>query len=746
MNPLNPSATPIDPSRQPSTRTTGGGAPSGEGGFAPPTIRTSLDRLSRALTVRGSDTAEVSAGARAAAAASLRPTTGASAVQAAASGDRGAALTRLRSLLSDLETLVASTPAGRDEAALAATQAEIDRVLADVERVAGGGSLAQAVRGAGSGPRGAVSVTAVSSAVVDVDVLKADLAYRERRDVDLRITRPAEAAALFLDFSGAEATDRTLTLTVTGVEGLEVLTFLSGTSISEIVSTVNQVTDETDVQALVNSGSPPGFFMISSGFSQEHFVTVRVQQYSHPPVVDPRTIRSVSVDEGGRPVIGDVLSTFDEAAHRVVRDLGVNLGLEVRGFNVEWVYENRAEIRSDDGRVDVEFELVREADALFSLGHSLPFDSVSRAFSLIGGAATGAQELPGGAQPVAALGATPSADAPIGSFPGANITVNSLNPAFESARVKSANLAYQERADVYANVVRYEEAASLYLDFDASFIDLDTGGVFEFEIGGNEGVKAFSMASGTAITNIVDAVNAFTPATGVRAILSGSPPSGILLASDGFGADEFVSVRVLQTGGGPNAARSVRAISFDDDGDAVVGEEVANFSQIQTTAAIDRGADLRLNFGGTEADYPGGVGGSSTDQPVLINFELRADLVDGPAGLTQRLAGLKKETFLAFTAIGGATSGADEGPDGEPIGGDGDLGQGAPPPPTGALPPPTFDSLLRAVRPFATGGALSLAARADPTQRVGALHDALAILDTIGRPAPVAPGRVDLKA
>jgi flagellin len=74
---------------------------------------------------------------------------------------------------------------------------------------------------------------------------------------------------------------------------------------------------------------------------------------------------------------------------------------------------------------------------------------------------------------------------------------------------------------------------------------------FVIEIAGRKGSREFSFASGTSMTAIANAVNQFTDVTGVRvsAAAVGGAFDELNFLSEGYGSDEFVSVRVVNAGG-----------------------------------------------------------------------------------------------------------------------------------------------------------------------------------------------------
>lgn len=101
--------------------------------------------------------------------------------------------------------------------------------------------------------------------------------------------------------------------------------------------------------------------------------------------------------------------------------------------------------------------------------------------------------------------------------------------------------------DVNVQVTVSAQQAGFFLSFGGATINLSAADArFVIEITGNGGAQELSFASGTSIGSMRDAINSFTEATGVVATASGT---GLTVKSVEFGDDQFVSVRMVDTGG-----------------------------------------------------------------------------------------------------------------------------------------------------------------------------------------------------
>ncbi len=168
------------------------------------------------------------------------------------------------------------------------------------------------------------------------------------------------------------------------------------------------------------------------------------------------------------------------------------------------------------------------------------------------------------------------------------------------AKFESASL------DVDVLVDQSAQQAGFFLSTGAT-LDLNgSGDDFRIEVAGRLGSREFSFGSTTAVADIAGAVNEFSDVTGVTATVSGG---GIVLASEGFGSDEFVSVRVLDDADIQGTGIGIFDLEADDFGTsettarstfAAATNEVRDSGQdiagtINGVRAVADGKDLRIN-------------------------------------------------------------------------------------------------------------------------------------------------------
>ncbi len=101
--------------------------------------------------------------------------------------------------------------------------------------------------------------------------------------------------------------------------------------------------------------------------------------------------------------------------------------------------------------------------------------------------------------------------------------------------------------DVNVLVTQSAQQGGFFLSFAGSALDL--GGPtssFTFEVGGSLGARQFTFASGSTIASVAASINSFKDVTGVQAKVSGT---GLKLYSSDFGSQNYVSVKVVDSGG-----------------------------------------------------------------------------------------------------------------------------------------------------------------------------------------------------
>ncbi|MFN8746047.1 MAG: flagellin, partial [Phycisphaerales bacterium] len=121
-----------------------------------------------------------------------------------------------------------------------------------------------------------------SSAVAKAQILGANFAGRSNIQVDVETVASAQTGRLYLrgDYAGGPfgngRLQSSVTLEVSGPKGVQTLQFLSGLSLSEVVSAVNAFKEATGVSATLNNGNAnSGVIFSSVGFGSAQFTSVR---------------------------------------------------------------------------------------------------------------------------------------------------------------------------------------------------------------------------------------------------------------------------------------------------------------------------------------------------------------------------------------------------------------------------------------------------------------------------------------
>ncbi|MBN4060334.1 hypothetical protein JYT11_00650 [Planctomycetaceae bacterium AH-315-I19] len=185
----------------------------------------------------------------------------------------------------------------------------------------------------------------------------------------------------------------------------------------------------------------------------------------------------------------------------------------------------------------------------------------------------------------------------------------SVSAAIDGFSVNGAKLGYQQTLDVDVLVTLSAQQAGYFLSFGGGIVDLGAAtDRFVVELAGSKGSREFSFASGTSLADVVAAVNSFTSVTGLSADVSGT---GIRVDSIGFGANEFVSVKVVNDG---NIAAGDGIIDLAAANTNVVGATTVAFTDnIASNGLTDNGQDVEAIINGVTATTKGTTARINTD-------------------------------------------------------------------------------------------------------------------------------------
>jgi flagellin len=208
-------------------------------------------------------------------------------------------------------------------------------------------------------------------------------------------------------------------------------------------------------------------------------------------------------------------------------------------------------------------------------------------------------------------------------------------------KVNGAKLGFNETRDVDVLVTASAQIAGLLLEFGATTIDLGeaSGGGTEapnaslvLEIAGNEGARQLSFSSSTSVANIRDAINSFSDVTGVRAVVSANNTS-IRLESTQFGTEEFVSLKVIDSGGIDTGTDiGVYTLNATNTQAADPGSRVT-FASLNN-GITDFGQDVRATINGIVATTKGTRVSINTDF-LDVSINLNYDITGGGSGAAQ---------------------------------------------------------------------------------------------------------------
>lgn len=224
--------------------------------------------------------------------------------------------------------------------------------------------------------------------------------------------------------------------------------------------------------------------------------------------------------------------------------------------------------------------------------------------------------------------------------------------AIVQATVYGARLPDNASRAVQVEVTNSAELATLaFTPSSGSSLDQNV----TIELTGLKGVEAFSFASGTSLTNVATAINASTSVTGIAATVSGST---LVLNSERYGSDAFVSVKALE---GSFIGLAQGTTSQDSGVDATVlinGQQAAVSGKIASIRGngIDVSIDLTAAFATALSTTTFNVtgGGAKFQIGPDVNLASRVDI--GIPSVASSNLGNNDVGFLHTLKSGGTNS------------------------------------------------------------------------------------------
>jgi flagellin len=186
-------------------------------------------------------------------------------------GTADGGLGEVNDLLTQLQGLVSQSAntGGLSTAEVAANQTQVDSILSTIDRIAGSTSFSgkQLLNGDLSYTTSGVSSTALTDLSINAALVP------NNGSVAVNVAVNASATYAKVGYTGGTITGATgVTISVTGNTGTQQLSFASGTAVSAIAASVNAITSQTGVSAVV-SGSALSIDSTSLGSAQ--FVSVK---------------------------------------------------------------------------------------------------------------------------------------------------------------------------------------------------------------------------------------------------------------------------------------------------------------------------------------------------------------------------------------------------------------------------------------------------------------------------------------
>jgi len=253
-----------------------------------------------------------------------------------------AALGEVSNLLVSIKGLVvqAANTGGLSQDEIDANQLQVDSAIASITRISNSTSFAGLKLLDGS--LGYITSGAPASALHDVQIDNAAFGTAATIPVVVNVVQSAQTAGLRFQ---ASAISQSVSLEISGSQGVQVLSFTSGTKSSAIAFAINQISDSTGVAAGIASATnaSSGITFSSTGYGSKEFVSVQVLgdpsafvTNNNAGVIQQRAVgRDAIASINGTQAIGDGLSlTLNTASLSLSMSLDEAFGTGTKSFTI----------------------------------------------------------------------------------------------------------------------------------------------------------------------------------------------------------------------------------------------------------------------------------------------------------------------------------------------------------------------------------------------------------------------------
>jgi flagellin len=205
-----------------------------------------------------------------------------------------------------------------------------------------------------------------------------------------------------------------------------------------------------------------------------------------------------------------------------------------------------------------------------------------------------------------------------------DFSTSSVSSSVADFRINSAKFQGTSYA-IRGTVLQSARRASVFIDMNSAVVtSVSAGKLFTIEVAGSKGSREFSFSNGTNRSAIVAAINSFKDVLGVSAANYSAAASntGVNIRSTEFGKDEFVSVKVVSTGGQTNAGKGIRTATAASEANATGALQTLSAAAINPVRGA--GQDISATINGLTATGRGRtlkVNGESLDIEVTMNIQ-----------------------------------------------------------------------------------------------------------------------------
>ncbi|MCZ6836421.1 MAG: flagellin [Planctomycetota bacterium] len=242
-------------------------------------------------------------------------------------------LAEVNDLLNSVKSLIiqSANTGGISQDEIEANQLQVDSAIESITRISNTASFAGLRLLDGSLEYLTSGIN--NSNIINADIHGAQFGNNSNIQLDVEVIASAQTATLFLSAITGTLTS-SVTLEIAGKEGVQILSFASGTQVSSVVKAINTLNDSTGVSASLYNGADDtsGLVFNSRSYGSDSFISVKRISTGGTffNLYDDKGTATVKTRDSGRDVIAMINGTIASGKGVIAKLNTPSLALELQ--------------------------------------------------------------------------------------------------------------------------------------------------------------------------------------------------------------------------------------------------------------------------------------------------------------------------------------------------------------------------------------------------------------------------------